>query len=77
MKNAAFLFKKLILLLFISISLVSCETEDILPAVELSVDNANLGENLQSVVLTATLNSNAIETITIRAWKCTGRCSKK
>lgn len=65
MKNAAFLFKQLILLVFISISLVSCETEDILPAVELSVDNVNLGENLQSVVLTATLNSNAIETINI------------
>ena len=45
--------------------LVSCETDDILPAVEITVDTVNLSENLQSVVLMATLNSNATENITI------------
>tara|TARA_R110002126_G_scaffold129572_3_gene272477 strand:+ start:7130 stop:8122 length:993 start_codon:yes stop_codon:yes gene_type:complete len=44
---------------------VSCETEDILPAVALTVDNTNLGENSQSVVLTATLNSAALQNVSI------------
>lgn len=48
-----------------SFFIISCTTEDILPAVELSVDNVSFGEDLQSVVLTATLNSNAIENVTI------------
>ncbi|PQJ79703.1 lamin tail domain-containing protein [Polaribacter porphyrae] len=59
------LFKNFIALFLGSLVLVSCETEDILPAVELSVDTVNLGEDSQSVVLTATLNSSAAENITI------------
>ena len=59
-------FIRLILLLTLSFfTLISCETEDILPAVALTVDANNLSENSQSVVLTATLNSNATENITI------------
>lgn len=44
---------------------ISCETEDILPAVALTVDTTNLGENSQSVVLTATLNSAALQNVSI------------
>lgn len=65
MKDSAFLVQNFIALFLGSVFLISCETDDILPAVELSVDNINLGENLQSVVLTATLNSNATENIEI------------
>ncbi|UAM97917.1 lamin tail domain-containing protein [Polaribacter litorisediminis] len=65
MNISKFLYKSFIALFLVSLFLVSCETDDILPAVELTVDAVNLGENSQSVVLTATLNSSATENITI------------
>lgn len=65
MNISKFLYKSFIALFLVSLFLVSCETDDILPAVELTVDAINLGENSQSVVLTATLNSSATENITI------------
>ena len=58
-------FRLIILLTLATLTLISCETEDILPAVELTLDTTNLGENSQSVLLTAELNSSAIENITI------------
>jgi hypothetical protein len=59
-------FRKL-LLMAISCFIISssCTTEDILPALELSLDSNTLSEDNGSVVLTATLNSTASQTITI------------
>jgi hypothetical protein len=51
----------LCLLLFI----VSCTTDDILPAAELSVDETNLSEDNGVITLTATLNVAATEQIVI------------
>jgi len=45
--------------------LISCTTDDILPAVTLSVDNTQLSEDNQTVELTAVLNSSVDESLTI------------
>ena len=45
--------------------LLSCTTDDILPAVTLSVDNTQLSEDNQTVELIAVLNSSADESLTI------------
>jgi hypothetical protein len=52
----------LILGIFIN---TSCTTEDILPTVELSANTLNLSENNESVIVTATLNSEASENVSI------------
>lgn len=44
------------MLILVVFTQVSCTTEDILPAIEMSIDNDNLSEANGSVVLTATLN---------------------
>ena len=45
--------------------LLSCTTDDILPAVTLSVDNTQLSEDNQTVELIAVLNSSADESLNI------------
>jgi hypothetical protein len=45
--------------------LISCTTDDILPAVTLSVDNTQLSEDNQTVELTAVLNSSVDESLNI------------
>ena len=45
--------------------LISCTTDDILPAVTLSVDNTQLSEDNQTVELIAVLNSSADESLNI------------
>jgi hypothetical protein len=45
--------------------LISCTTDDILPAVTLSVHNTQLSEDNQTVELTAVLNSSVDESLTI------------
>jgi hypothetical protein len=52
-------------LILVVFTQVSCTTEDILPAIELSVNQDNLSEANGSVVLTATLNIAASTAVTI------------
>lgn len=54
-------------LLFVCLALyfVSCSTDDILPAVALTVSDTNLSEDNGVITLTATLNANTSQTLTI------------
>lgn len=59
-------FSKLVAMLVASLFMqVSCTTDDILPAIELSVSDTTLSENNGTVTLTATLNSAVTESVTI------------
>lgn len=63
MKSNHFLIQ--IALLLISLYFVSCTTDDILPAVELSLDTENLSEANGTVVLTASLNAASSQQIIV------------
>jgi hypothetical protein len=63
MKSQYFLIK--IAVICLVLHTVSCTTDDILPAVGLSVDETNLSEDNGVVTLTATLNISATEQIVI------------
>ena len=57
-------FKK-IALVFLFLYFVSCSTDDILPAVELTLDTENLSEDNGVVVLTASLNAASSKQIIV------------
>lgn len=59
------LFPKTLLLLLLVSSFVSCETEDILPTLELSADATNLSEANSTTNVTATLNAPATSQLNI------------
>lgn len=56
---------KKIALVFLSLYFVSCSTEDILPALELTIDTENLSEDNGVVVLTALLNAASSKQIIV------------
>lgn len=57
-------YKKILLSLF-AVSLFSCETDDILPTIQVTASNQNLSEANGSVVLTAELNGPASNSLRI------------
>lgn len=61
----SFNLKSILCLLTLSIILISCESEDINPTLDVSLSNTELGEVGSSVNLTATLNSEALQNTTI------------
>ena len=59
-------FSKLtIVILSVIFMMTSCTTDDILPTVELIVTDTNLSEDGGSITLSATLNSNVSESVSI------------
>ena len=58
-------FKTLLFSICLTLLMVSCSTDDISPAVELSVDDTNLSEDNGVITLTATLNAPATEQLVI------------
>ena len=58
-------FLKKIVLVCLGFYLVSCSTEDISPALELSVDDTSLSEDNGVIILTATLNATVTEQIVV------------
>jgi len=57
--------KNIIILIFLLFSIQSCDTEDILPAVMVELENQTISENNGSVIITATLNGSVSNDITI------------
>ena len=57
--------KNIIILIFLLFSIQSCDTEDILPAVIVELENQTISENNGSVIITATLNGSVSNDITI------------
>ena len=57
--------KNIIILMFLLFSIQSCDTEDILPAVMVELENETISENNGSVIITATLNGSVSNDITI------------
>ena len=57
--------KNIIILIFLLFSIQSCDTEDILPAVMVELENQTISENNGSVIITATLNGSVSYDITI------------
>jgi len=57
--------KNIIILMFLLFSIQSCDTEDILPAVMIELENQTISEDNGSVIITATLNGSVSNDITI------------
>ena len=57
--------KNIIILIFLLFSIQSCDTEDILPAVMVELENQTISEDNGSVVVTATSNGSVSNDITI------------
>ena len=57
--------KNIIILMFLLFSIQSCDTEDILPAVIIELENQTISEDNGSVIITATLNGSVSNDITI------------
>ena len=55
---------KTLILLFITL-IISCDTEDIMPALSISSDNTELSESDGVTTITATLNTVASQEITL------------
>ena len=57
--------KNIIILMFLLFSIQSCDTEDILPAVIIELENQTISEDNGSVIITASLNGSVSNDITI------------
>lgn len=65
MMNSYHFLKKSILVVVLAISFVACTTDDILPSLELLVNDTNLSEDNGVVTITATLNASTLDQILI------------
>ena len=57
--------KNIIILMFLLFSIQSCDTEDILPAVMIELENQTISEDNGSAIITASLNGSVSNDITI------------
>lgn len=65
MMNSYHFLKKSILVVVLAISFVACTTDDILPSLELLVNDTNLSEDNGVVTITAALNASTLDQILI------------
>ena len=63
--NTYHFIRKIIFILGITFCYTSCDTEDILPTIELAASDTNLSEDSGEVVISATLNSVASQQLVI------------
>ncbi len=59
------IMKNIIILMFLFLSIQSCDTEDVLPGVTVELENQTISEDNDLVLLTATLNGSISTDITI------------